>query len=220
MRTNRIAAMLTLGFAASAASAAAGVTAHIGGAIGAGASVGAPGASLSISAPATIGAGANGLGSSASGNAQGAFGANAAANRGSLSAVIGANASGVQTATVSTIANGMVTLTAQNGAVVSVPMTQAQMQSLNLRNGTHLALTRMPHGIVLTNLDTLHSLTGRGVVRSVRSNAVTFVNRTGTHTISLAHDAIARLGLHRGSTIMVSATNVTQLAVAATSAHR
>lgn len=203
MRSTGTLFLLAAALAANTAIANAGVTARIGGSIGGAvsATAGMPGASLSIAAPATIGLGANALDSTqnAGGSARAGFG-------------VSPNVA-MQTATVRTLGSGTVTFMTQSGAVMTVPMSDAQVRMLGLRSGTNLALTRTARGIVVTNLDYVHALTGRGIVRRIASNAVTFTNRTGTHTIGLAHYAISRLRLHRGSQIMVSTRNVTEVAV-------
>lgn len=207
--------MLTVRILASAAALAATLTVasaavkiHAGAALGA--SVGATGASLSIAAPTTIDAG---LGST---SASGALNPNANADTNVSSGPrLAANASGDSTATVRTIGNGTITLTTQGGSVITIAMTPVQVRQLGLHPGSAIALTRTTRGVILTNLDYVRSLSGRGVVRRVADNAITYVNGTGTHTVAFAQGVVRRLHLHRGSAILVSAIDALHVQVSA-----
>jgi hypothetical protein len=103
---------------------------------------------------------------------------------------------------------------------MSLNVTAAQAHALGVSAGTQIALMRTSSGLEITNLTYVHGLVGRGIVRRVTDRSVTFVNNAGTHTIALARAVISRLQLHRGSTIMVSASGGTLLEVSAPSSRR
>ena len=215
MKTIAIAATLTMALGATLAPALAasrgGGSLQVGGALSAG--LGATGASLTLGAPANLNGGASALPGNANAGAGSDTSLNASADRNGLSGSATSSANASVTGTVRKVASGAVTLTTATGDTITLNLTPPQIRALGLHPGTAIALARTANGVVLTNLDYLRSLMGRGTVRRVTASTITYVNGTGTHTIAFAHSVLNKLKLHAGSAISVRASGTTQVQV-------
>ncbi|HEY9086286.1 MAG TPA: hypothetical protein VIN40_10200 [Candidatus Tyrphobacter sp.] len=210
---SRITGLCAIAFAAVATQATAAVGVHAGANAGIGASalIGAQGASISASAPGSIGVSGSGPMGAASAGGNDSFGANASASRSGAAASAAFAAALGGSSTVRNIGSGTLTLVTSSGQSLTLTAPSRQVQALGLHVGSNVALTQTSAGVRITNLDYLRSLTGRGTVRRVAANSITFANRTGMHTIALARGAASRLRLRPGSSIVVSAVGATQL---------
>lgn len=176
------------------------------------------GTSLNVGAPMSIGNNGATLSGAATTGSNGQASGDATLDRsGRLNALSNAAMmNGSATATVRSIGAGKVTMATANGDVVTFNITAAQARAFGLRRGSAVALTRTSRGLVLTNLTYLHSLTGRATVRRVSDDTITYVNQTGTHTISFGRGVLSRLHVRPGSRIMVLTNSQNSLQVSNT----